>query len=193
MWGFEIGTGAKLYGWPILFRNYGARVIIGKNLTLRSSPRSNFIGVNRPCYICAVKKDASVTIGDECGFTSTVISAWSSIHIGNRVLCGANTTITDSDWHHADPERRADSEGVPCAPVVIEDNVWLGMNCIVLKGVRIGRDTVVAAGSIVTDNLPPGVIASGVPAKVRRTIDSKENADAVRTLDNNTTGTNSLL
>ena len=62
---------------------------------------------------------------------------------------------------------------VGCAPVVIEDNVWLGANVTVLKGVRIGRDSVVAAGSVVTRDLPAGVLAAGVPAKVIKDLKEK--------------------
>jgi acetyltransferase-like isoleucine patch superfamily enzyme len=171
LWGVQLAERCTLVGWPILFRHRDSTIRIGKNLSLRSSLRSNFIGVNRPCYIATAAKGAVIVIGDDCGFTSTVVSGKLSIQIGNRVLCGANTTITDSDWHHIDPTRRRDTTGIPAVPVVIEDNVWLGMNVTVLKGVRIGRDTVVAAGSIVTSDLPAGVIAAGSPARPRRMLD----------------------
>jgi acetyltransferase-like isoleucine patch superfamily enzyme len=76
------------------------------------------------------------------------------------VRCGANTLITDTDWHTDDPRTGPD------APVFIGNNVWLGVNVTVLKGVAIGENTVVAAGSVVTKSLSANVIAGGVPAKV---------------------------
>ena len=170
LWGIELGANAQVEGWPILFRVEGSKITVGKNLYLRSSPRSNFAGPSRPCYLAAVEPEAQITIGDDCGFTSTVISARLSITLGNRVMCGVNTTITDNDWHHLDPALRRESKGIPAAAVVIEDNVWLGMNCTVLKGVRIGRDTVVAAGSVVVSDLPPGVVAAGIPARPRKSL-----------------------
>jgi acetyltransferase-like isoleucine patch superfamily enzyme len=109
---------------------------------------------------------AVLTIGSECGFSGTVVAAAESIVIGDRVLCGANSTITDTDWHGVYPEERS-SVG-RSAPVSIQDDVWIGMGAVVLKGVTIGHGTVVAAGSVVTRALPPMVVAAGNPARVLR-------------------------
>jgi len=70
--------------------------------------------------------------------------------------------IMDTDWHWNDPRTG------PNAPVEIGDNVWLGINVTVTKGVTIGENTLVAAGSIVTKSLPANVVAAGIPAKVIR-------------------------
>jgi len=74
-------------------------------------------------------------------------------------MCGANTLITDSDWHTNDPRTGPD------APVIIGKGAWLGVGVTVLKGVTIGENTLVAAGSVVTKSLPANVIAGGIPAK----------------------------
>jgi acetyltransferase-like isoleucine patch superfamily enzyme len=111
-----------------------------------------------------------VSVGDRCGFSGTVIAAAESIAIGDRVMCGANVTITDTDWHPIDSGRRSAGEPGRSAAVVIESDVWIGMNVTVLKGVTIGAGTVVAAGSLVTHSLPPGVVAAGQPAVPVRTI-----------------------
>ncbi|GAO31958.1 galactoside O-acetyltransferase [Geofilum rubicundum JCM 15548] len=74
--------------------------------------------------------------------------------------CGANTLITDSDWHLEDART-----GKP-QPIVIEDNVWLGVNVTVLKGVRIGANSVIGAHSLVVKDIPANVIAAGNPCKV---------------------------
>jgi len=81
-------------------------------------------------------------------------------------MCGANVTITDTDWHPTDWRDRLAKRDAEAAPVVIGDDVWLGMNVTVLKGVEIGSRTVVGAGSVVTKPLPSGVIAAGQPAIV---------------------------
>ena len=123
---------------------------------------SNLIGVNRPCMISTLREGAEISIGSGCGFTGTVIGCASRIAIGQRVRCGANTLITDTDWHTDDPRVGPD------APVTICSNVWLGVNVTVLKGVTIGEDTLVGAGSLVTHSLPAGVVAAGVPARIIR-------------------------
>ena len=106
--------------------------------------------------------EAEIHIGSGCGFSGTVIAAFKQIVLGENVICGANTLITDSNWHPEDPR-----SGSP-APVFIENNVWLGVNAIVLKGVRIGQNSVIGAGSVVTSDIPGNVIAAGNPCKVIR-------------------------
>ncbi len=96
------------------------------------------------------------------------ISAGKLVRIGARCNIGTNCMIIDNAFHELDPERRhlrPESQ-----PIILEENVWLGGRVIVLPGVTIGRDSVIGAGSVVTTNIPAGVIAAGVPAKVIRTL-----------------------
>jgi acetyltransferase-like isoleucine patch superfamily enzyme len=88
-------------------------------------------------------------------------------------MCGANVAIMDTDWHSLDAEQRQAGTAGLSTPVLIEDDVWLGINVTVLKGVTIGARTVVAAGSIVTRSLPADVIAAGQPARVVRAVGEK--------------------
>ena len=111
---------------------------------------------------------AEVRVGNDCGFSGTVIAAFNSIILGDHVVCGANTLITDSDWHPEDPR-----SGAP-KPVRIDDNVWLGVNATVLKGVTIGANSVIGAGSVVTANIPANVIAAGNPCKIIRELGALE-------------------
>ena len=104
--------------------------------------------------------DARIEIGNNCGFSGTVIGACRFIKLGNNVRCGANTLITDSDWH-LDDSRVSDAKDVK-----IGDNVWLGINTVVLKGVSIEDNTIIGANSIVTKSIPSNVIATGNPCKV---------------------------
>ena len=82
------------------------------------------------------------------------------IIIGNKVRVGANVTIMDGDAHQDDP-RSGDNK-----PVIIADGVWIGANVFILKGVSIGKNSVIGAGSVVTRNIPPDVVAAGNPCKV---------------------------
>lgn len=160
--GVHLGKNADFVG-SCHFRRYpGTSIIIGSGCTFLSRPTANLIGINRPCMISTMNSpfQAAITIGDNCGFSGTVIGAFKNITLGNNVRCGANTLITDSDWHLDDPR-----SGSP-ADVVIEDNVWLGVNCVVLKGVRIGKNSVIGANSVVTKDIPANVIAGGNPCKV---------------------------
>lgn len=164
-WGVSTGSGHRYFGLLLLRRHPSAVMQIGRNAVFRSSPSSNTIGLNRSCYLSA-DDGAGLFIGDDCGFSATVISAGCSIRIGNRVMCGANVTITDSDRHPLSAATRHAGQAGAKAAVVIEDDVWLGMNVVVLKGVTIGKGAVIAANSVVSQNIPPFSLAAGVPARV---------------------------
>lgn len=92
------------------------------------------------------------------------ISAHELVSIGRDCNIGQYTIINDNDYHDIEDKFRTP----PSQPVVIEDRVWLGARVIVLKGVRIGADAVIGAGSVVTRDIPPRSIAVGMPAKVVR-------------------------
>jgi len=160
--GVTMGRGSSFYGFAKVKRANGSQINIGKRLTLRSSSTSNLIGVNRPCIISTFSHGAKLLIGDNCGFSGTVIGCFKEVVIGNNVMAGANTLITDGDWH-PDDSRTSDSR-----PVTLGNNVWLGINVTVLKGVRIGENSVVGAGSIVTSDIPANVIAAGTPCRIIR-------------------------
>lgn len=164
-WGVTLGTGCAFNGHPRFRRHPGSQITIGAGCNFNSSPASNLIGVNRPCIVSTLTEGAEIHIGPDCGFSGTVIGCASKIVLGEDVRCGANTLITDTDWHHEDPRSGPD------APVTIGNGVWLGVNVTVLKGVTIGENTLVAAGSQVVHSLPANVVAAGVPAKVLKQIE----------------------
>ncbi len=108
---------------------------------------------------------ARIIIGDKTSIMngSELISR-SLIKIGSHCLIGSQVKIFDADFHGIHPEKR--SEPGVTRQVIIEDNVWIGINSIILKGVTIGRNSVIGAGSVVTGNIPKNSIAAGNPAKV---------------------------
>ena len=170
LWGIKLVPSSKFYG-ITHFRKYpGSFIEVGKNCIFRSTFRSNMIGINHPCGISTHHKNAEIFLGDTCGFSGVIIGAAKRIVLGNHVLCGANVTITDFDWHNANPLRRDQSAFELAEPVRIGDNVWLGLNVVVLKGVEIGSNTVVGANSVVTSSLPENVLAAGSPARIIREI-----------------------
>ncbi|MFO7810016.1 MAG: DapH/DapD/GlmU-related protein, partial [Candidatus Delongbacteria bacterium] len=138
--------------------------------SFRSDFTSNLVGINRKCIITTLRRDAIIRIGSSSGFSGTVIAAAGSIKIGKNVLCGANTVITDYDWHGIEPDKR--NKAADPQPVVIGDNVWLGLNSVVLKGVTVGKNSVIGANSVVTRDIPKNVVAAGNPCRVIKEINS---------------------
>jgi acetyltransferase-like isoleucine patch superfamily enzyme len=160
----RLGEKNTFVGFPKIKNQPGGRIVIGNYCTFLSNPKSNLIGINRPCIISTQESDAEIIIGNNCGFSGTVIGAFVKIELKNHVRCGANTLITDGDWHSDDPRSEKPS------PILIEENVWLGEGVKVLKGVTIGKNSVIGAGSIVTKSIPENVIAAGNPCKIIRNI-----------------------
>jgi acetyltransferase-like isoleucine patch superfamily enzyme len=161
------GKGWRFYGIPILQKHRQSQMVFGDRLQLRSTARANPLGANHPVILCTWRAGALLEIGDDFGMTGGSICVADHINIGDRVTVGANTTILDTDFHPLDPnQRRRDPQAARTSPVVIEDDVFIGMNCLVLKGVQLGRSSVVGAGSVVTKDVTPGTIVAGNPARV---------------------------
>jgi acetyltransferase-like isoleucine patch superfamily enzyme len=117
--------------------------------------------------------EASIVIGDGAEINNNVLikSEGPGICIGANALLGSRICIYDSDFHELDPRRRAG--GRPrMAAVELQDNVFIGDRVVILKGVTVGADSVIGAGSVVTSSIPPGVIAAGNPARILRELRS---------------------
>lgn len=109
----------------------------------------------------AVNENAELTLGNSMMNMNSSITCFCSIQIGDDVLISENVAIRDSDNHHL-------LGSVVTAPIVICDHVWIGMNSTILKGVTIGEGAVIAAGAVVTHDVPPHTLVGGVPARVIR-------------------------
>jgi len=100
----------------------------------------------------------------------SVVSSRCRVQIGRHVMIGGNARIYDHDFHSKDPFHRRsgalDQAHIRSAPIVIEDDVLIGANAIVLKGVTIGTGAVIGAGAVVTKNVPPREIWAGNPARM---------------------------
>ena len=122
--------------------------------------------VVRPGCRITINANASLTLGSGSINYDSVIECFNSITIGNDVVVSERVMIRDSDNHSIKKEGEAP---VVSAPIVIQDNVWIGMGATILKGVTIGEGSVIAAGSVVTKDIPTHCLAAGVPAKVVKT------------------------
>lgn len=149
------------------------KITIGDNFVFSSGDSINPICRNIRGCIHTVTEDSTITIGNNVGISSACIWAQTSISIGNNVNIGGDCLIMDSDAHpHDYLKRRRDyaeklvMNEIPSEPIVIEDDVWIGARCQVLKGVRIGARSIIAAGSIITKDVPEDCVAAGVPARV---------------------------
>ena len=168
--GIVCGENVSLLGTPLLVVSNGGKVIIGNNVVLDSFNREYHANMFGPVKLVASTPGAIIEIGDDSRIHGTCIHARKSVRIGKRCLFAANCQILDSNGHDfsfEDVDKRINTTG-DAKPIEIEDSVWLGAGCIVMPGVRIGRGTVVGAGSVVTRDLPSMCFAAGVPAKVIR-------------------------
>ena len=165
--GISIGKKCMFYGMPYFEIGNGGKITIGDNCIFRSSQISNRIGLNHKVIVSATplsSQTCSIYIGNNCGFSGTSIWCFKEIIIGNNVRCGANTLIMDGDAHFEDKRTS------PPSSIKIGDNVFLGANVVVKKGVSIGCNTVIGMNSVVTHDIPANCIAVGNPCKVIRQI-----------------------
>jgi acetyltransferase-like isoleucine patch superfamily enzyme len=167
--------GWHFYGVPIIQKHRRSQITFGAGLQLRSSLRSNPLGSNHPVILATWRAGACLDVGSDFAMTGGVLCSAERITIGNNVGVGANTTIIDTDFHSYNPVERLLSPLVAkTAPVTVEDGAFIGMNCLILKGVTIGQDSIVGAGSVVSRDVPPHVLVAGNPAQVIRVLPHDE-------------------
>lgn len=161
------GQKIKLVGWPFVFRFPRATIVMGDNVRINSNFFSNLLGLYQRTIIIA-KGVGKITIGNHVGISGATIYACEKIEIGDRCLIGANTKIVDNDFHPVDPVARQNNDNtkIKSAPVTIGENVFIGMNTIILKGTHIGNNCVVGAGSVVHGTFEDNSVIAGNPAKV---------------------------
>ncbi len=120
-------------------------------------------------FACINNAVGDVIIGDHTriGLHNTIIGP---VEIGNNVNLAQGITVTALNHNFSDTNKRIDEQGVSTNPVTIEDDVWVGANAVILPGVTIGEHCVVAAGAVVTKDVPPHSLVAGIPAKVIKNI-----------------------
>lgn len=154
----SIGSKVRLWGTPAIYNS--GTLLIGNKVRLVSTVATLEL---------AVGPGGRLEIGDNVYINyGCSIGATQSIRIGANCSIGCHTIMMDNDFHELDPERR--NEVPPSAPIVLENDVWLGVRVTVLRGVTIGAGSAIGAGSVVTRDIPPRTVAAGVPAKVIRSL-----------------------
>ena len=155
---------------------------IGNDFMFTSGDCINPISRNlRGCIY--TEQDAQITMGDRVGISSSSFWISKELTIGNDVKIGADTLIIDTDSHQIDyrlrkkfPHNQEEAHflnsQIHSAPITIEDDVWIGAKCIILKGVTIGARSIIGANSVVTKDIPINCIAAGNPCTIIKIIDT---------------------
>jgi acetyltransferase-like isoleucine patch superfamily enzyme len=169
--GIQLGSKVVFKRIPLIEAKNGGKIIIGNNVTINSRNRGYHINMHNTVKLLADRNDALISIGNNCRIHGSCIHAYSRITIGNNCLIAANCQIMDGSGHDLsfdNPANRVNTVG-ESKPIRIADNVWIGVNCIIMPGVEIGEGSIIAAGSVVVKSIPSMCIAGGNPAKVIKT------------------------
>lgn len=184
----------KLRWIPIFFKRkvksiiFHQRCLLGSNITFSETSncfvdKDATIRIDSHCDICCVlaaRSSSSISIGHHTTIRGeTVIGAVKSVQIGNYVIISNNVRIYDNNNHPTSPNARLHMcasgnfysddwnwNKSESSPIIIEDNVWIGERSTILKGVKIGRGSIIASNSVVTKNVPAYTIVAGNPAVV---------------------------
>lgn len=165
--GVRLGRRVLFCGTPSFSRANHSTIKIANRCRFMSMSSGNRVGLFHKCMLTTAK-NAVLKIGSSCSFSGVSIWCFERITLGNNVRVGANCLIMDGDAHQDDPRAGKNK------PIVIEDNVWLGGNVVVKKGVTIGRNSVIGMNSVVTKNIPANCVAIGNPCIVVKYFDSNK-------------------
>lgn len=154
----------------IYIRNHGY-MSIGENMKINSSLSANPVGGPGRCVFIAYP-NAELIFGNNCAVSNSVFIATKRIIVGDNVMIGTQCKILDSDFHPIDSFQRKNKikEEISAESIEIGDDVFVGMNSIILKGVTIGEGCVIGAGSVVSKSTGPGEIWAGNPARFIRRV-----------------------
>lgn len=181
----------KIY--PFFFRKCGKGLVVGRNCTFRHPSRMSFgenvtiddntlvdargatgegivfgdgVIVNRNSIVQSKGGDIEIGRSVSIGTNSTLVS-WSGIRIGEQALIAGGCYLSAGRFDFDDLDKSiSEQDSYSTGPIVLDGDVWIATRVTVLDGVRIGKGSIISAGSVVTGNIPPGSVAHGNPAKV---------------------------
>ncbi|MEY2547348.1 MAG: hypothetical protein QOG48_2465 [Verrucomicrobiota bacterium] len=168
--GCHYGKNLQVDGKLIIRIHRRSAIRLGDNVRIKSRFMSNPVGMTGPTVLQCIG-DGSITFGNNSGCSAAVVSSQSKIDIGDSVNIGANARIFDHDYHALDYQSRRDPEtdraNRRSVAIKIGDDVFIGTNAIILKGVQIGDRTIVGAGAVVSlETIGPDSLVVGNPAQV---------------------------
>jgi len=155
-----------------LYQHRGKHSVIHRSARMDTPPYRKFsLGDYSviESFACINNAVGDVVIGDHTriGLHNTIIGP---VTIGCHVNLAQGITVTALNHNFEASDKRIDEQGVSTTPVIIGDDIWIGANAVILPGVTIGNHSVVAAGAVVTKNVPPHSLVAGVPAKIIKQI-----------------------
>jgi len=159
-----------VYG-KLIIKNNG-RCQLGENVTFKSSVSSNYVGLTKKCSLF-IENGGQLVVGNNSGFSGISIYCSKYIKIGDFVNCGGNVNMWDTDFHPLDFEARRVHQlaKIVSAAIEIGNDVFIGANATILKGVTIGDRSIVGACSVVTKSIPADEVWAGNPARFIRKLD----------------------
>lgn len=162
----KIHYGKNLITYGRIFIRGRGSISLGDGATINSCCETNPIGGGYKTILFA-KETGRICIGNNVGISNTAIVALKSITIEDDVMVGGNCKIYDHDFHsiYFKERMQAYDPGIKSAPVLIKQGAFIGAHCIILKGVTIGKFSVIGAGSVVTKDVPDKEIWAGNPAR----------------------------
>ena len=164
--GVKYGKNCFIYGFPVIRRKRNSLIRLGDNVTIVSVGRNNPL-LEKKTRIKTISPNAVIELDNNVGISGVSLIACNKISIGEYTVMGPDTVVYDSIGHDYSPERGWSSSRVRMGrPICIGKKCYIGMKCIILNGVTIGDNCVIAAGTVVTQNVPSGHKAYGNPARI---------------------------
>ena len=163
MRGWQIGKKSIISGFPRFYMCKGSEIILEDNVTLHSKYKYNTL-ISQPMDISTVEPGARLILHSHCGLSGAKIVCSTEISIGEYTIVGPDTLIYDRKPHRYNPDTGWSKNNHEGKPIRIGKRCYIGTRCIILKGVTIGDDCVISAGTIIKDNVPSGCLAEGNPA-----------------------------
>jgi acetyltransferase-like isoleucine patch superfamily enzyme len=165
----EIGKGVKIDFASKIF-SCGNKITIGEKVYLRSNPNFYQAGMPFPTTLLTDVKGATIKIGNNSRINGVYIHAQKEITIGENCVIASGVNIIDTNGHNLISLDRTVGRDTP-SEIIIGDNVWIGLNAVILKGANIGNNSVVSAGSVVKGSFPDNSLIMGNPAQLIKKLD----------------------
>lgn len=163
--GVECDPEASFIGRPIISRHPGSTFKLGRGARIVSAKRANPLGIFQPCVLRTMAEGARLELAPNVGISGSSIVAGNKISIGADTIIGSGAVIIDNDFHIFEKGAWKNEHVKNSRPISIGSRVFIGARAIILKGVTIGDDARIGAGSVVTRDVPAGSIFAGNPAK----------------------------
>lgn len=168
----KVGRNMRIRGIVDIRHPDDGEIIIGDNVLINSASWANPIGYGDKTRF-ELFDGGCIYIGDNVGMSNVAIASSSTVRIGNNVLLGAGTKIYGTDFHPISAKDRNGSNpsaSTKSKDIIIENNVFTGAGVIILKGVHVGENSVIGAGSVVAKDIPANEVWAGNPARKVRSL-----------------------